>query len=76
MIYEDRIAFLENNISKRIKNIEWHQAKVNYWFKVDNSEFVQIQIREHERLQRASKVFIDKYREEIRQLKQLQRDAA
>lgn len=77
MIYQDLIAKFEAKIKDRIRIIERHQNRVNDLFKADKtSDYVKQFIRETERKQRYSRKIIDKYREEIRQLKSLQRDAA
>lgn len=75
MIYLDRITHCEYLIAFEIKTIDRYQTRFNTYLAFDTPKFIQKR-RSIERMQYIHKNKIDKYREEIRQLKSLQRDAA
>lgn len=75
--YRDLINDLEVKIKERVRIIEAHQNRLNELLKVDREcLFIKNFTLETERKQRYSRKIMDKCREEIRQLKSLQRDAA
>lgn len=72
MIYDDAIRLLKNQIKYKISRIERNQMCMNRLLSGEINATIQMKIRAIERKQRSSRVSIDNYSEEIRQLKQLQ----
>lgn len=77
MIYDDDIKQLYLSIKYKVSKIEKYQMALNVlWEKTKTGAMIEMKIRATERKQRAARKLIDKWKEEIRQLKALQNEAA